>query len=153
MTTLQQKEGRNYQFDFLKPSHSLFSLFTKYVDQYSKLLNPSQELKGYLADISKDKFYIMDNITRRSEYQVHQADMKKKEEEEREAERVAYASVDWHDFVIVDTIEFVEADEFAEFPPPMDLEVLKKINLSSDVPVANPSGQLDHEHVAKKIKV
>ena len=28
---------RNYQFDFLKPQHSLFNYFTKLVEQYTKV--------------------------------------------------------------------------------------------------------------------
>ena len=31
---------------------------------------------------------------------------RKKEEEEREKERVAYAQIDWHDFVVVETVDF-----------------------------------------------
>lgn len=31
---------------------------------------------------------------------------RKKEEEEKEKERVAYAQIDWHDFVVVETVDF-----------------------------------------------
>jgi len=31
------KEQRNYQFDFLRPQHSLFNYFTKLVEQYTKV--------------------------------------------------------------------------------------------------------------------
>lgn len=44
LTQLMQKEQRNYQFDFLRPQHSLFNYFTKLVEQYTKvkllLMNP-----------------------------------------------------------------------------------------------------------------
>lgn len=38
LTQLMQKEQRNYQFDFLRPQHSLFNYFTKLVEQYTKVL-------------------------------------------------------------------------------------------------------------------
>lgn len=59
LTQLMQKEQRNYQFDFLRPQHSLFNYFTKLVEQYTKVLlahRPSQT-KAYthvvLAQIVK----------------------------------------------------------------------------------------------------
>lgn len=41
LTQLMQKEQRNYQFDFLRPQHSLFNYFTKLVEQYTKV--PGQD--------------------------------------------------------------------------------------------------------------
>ncbi|XP_042300519.1 splicing factor 3A subunit 1-like, partial [Sceloporus undulatus] len=38
LTQLMQKEQRNYQFDFLRPQHSLFNYFTKLVEQYTKVM-------------------------------------------------------------------------------------------------------------------
>ena len=37
---LMMREQRNYQFDFLRRQHPLFSYFTKLVEQYSKVLLP-----------------------------------------------------------------------------------------------------------------
>lgn len=42
LTQLMQKEQRNYQFDFLRPQHSLFNYFTKLVEQYTKVLGWAQ---------------------------------------------------------------------------------------------------------------
>lgn len=39
LTQLMQKEQRNYQFDFLRPQHSLFNYFTKLVEQYTKVIS------------------------------------------------------------------------------------------------------------------
>uniref|UniRef100_G3PDS4 Splicing factor 3A subunit 1 n=1 Tax=Gasterosteus aculeatus aculeatus TaxID=481459 RepID=G3PDS4_GASAC len=89
LTQLMQKEQRNYQFDFLRPQHSLFNYFTKLVEQYTKF----QERE------------------------------RKKEEEEREKERVAYAQIDWHDFVVVETVDF-QPNEQGHFPPPTTPEEL-----------------------------
>lgn len=37
LTNLMNREQRNYQFDFLRPQHSLFNYFTKLVEQYTKV--------------------------------------------------------------------------------------------------------------------
>jgi splicing factor 3A subunit 1 len=42
---------------------------------------------------------------------------RRKEEEALERERVAYAQVDWHDFVVVETVDF-QANEQGNLPPP-----------------------------------
>lgn len=42
----------------------------------------------------------------RVEWAKFQERERKKEEEEKEKERVAYAQIDWHDFVVVETVDF-----------------------------------------------
>ena len=42
----------------------------------------------------------------RVEWLKFQERERKKEEEEREKERVAFAQIDWHDFVVVETVDF-----------------------------------------------
>ena len=37
LAELMDKESKNFQFDFLKPAHSLFDYFTKLVEQYYKV--------------------------------------------------------------------------------------------------------------------
>ena len=46
---LAKNEAKNPQFDFLKPTHMLFSYFTALVDAYSKVLLPSDGLKAQTA--------------------------------------------------------------------------------------------------------
>src|SRR5438045_1219559 len=43
---------------------------------------------------------------------------------------VAYDSIDWHDFVIVETVEFTEADETIDLPPPMSIMELENMTLA-----------------------
>ena len=51
LTELTKREMRNPQFEFLKPTHYLFTFFTSLVDAYTKILVPSdsntQRLKVY----------------------------------------------------------------------------------------------------------
>ena len=37
LTSLMNREARNYQFDFLRPQHSLFQYFTRLLEQYTKV--------------------------------------------------------------------------------------------------------------------
>ncbi|KFM23650.1 putative splicing factor 3A subunit 1 [Auxenochlorella protothecoides] len=70
LTELASREHASPQFNFLKPTHSLFAFFTALCDAYSA------------------------------------------------ADRAAMQSIDWHDFVVVETIDFFE-DETGALPPPM----------------------------------
>ncbi|KAJ3065066.1 hypothetical protein HK102_008036, partial [Quaeritorhiza haematococci] len=130
MTSLSQREQRNYQFDFLRPNHSLFNYFTKLVEQYTKILSPPKNIKERLSGNVKNKQEILDRVMQRVEYNLYLEEQKKKAEEEADQERIAYASIDWHDFMIVDTIEFVEVDETLELPPPMSIMELESMTLA-----------------------
>nr|CAG8493374.1 4091_t:CDS:10 [Entrophospora candida] len=107
MTALSQREQRNYQFDFLRPNHSLFNYFTKLVEQYTKVLIPPKNLNEKLKTNVVNKYQILDRVM-----------------------QPAYASIDWHDFVIVETVEFTEADETIDLPPPMSIMELENMTLA-----------------------
>ncbi|KAF4520235.1 hypothetical protein B566_EDAN009960 [Ephemera danica] len=92
LTNLMNREQRNYQFDFLRPQHSLFQYFTKLLEQYTK-------------------------VKYRAEWLRHQEAQRQREAEEQEKERVAYAQIDWHDFVVVETVDY-QPFEHGHFPPP-----------------------------------
>ncbi|XP_056384640.1 splicing factor 3A subunit 1 [Hyla sarda] len=123
LTQLMQKEQRNYQFDFLRPQHSLFNYFTKLVEQYTKILIPP---KGLIIKLKKEAEYpteVLDQVRYRVEWAKFQERERKKEEEEKERERVAYAQIDWHDFVVVEIVDF-QPNEQGNFPPPTTPEEL-----------------------------
>jgi splicing factor 3A subunit 1 len=54
-------------------------------------------------------------------------------------EIVAYASIDWHDFVVVETVEFTDADEQADLPAPMSLSELENMSLAQKRLAAMPA--------------
>ena len=45
-------------------------------------------------------------VRERVEWERHQAALKQDEEEKEERERIEYTSIDWHDFSVVETIDF-----------------------------------------------
>ncbi|KAI8141428.1 Pre-mRNA splicing factor PRP21 like protein-domain-containing protein [Fennellomyces sp. T-0311] len=127
---LAQRESRNYQFDFLRPSHSLFPFFTELVNQYIKVLAPPADLKEKLKENTQNKHRILSRVKERVEWVAWVEAEKKKKADEDERERLAYASIDWHDFVIVETVEFTEADDQMDLPPPMSLSELENMSLA-----------------------
>ncbi|GFG06912.1 pre-mRNA-splicing factor sap114 [Aspergillus udagawae] len=137
MTALSQREARNFQFDFLRPQHSLYQFFTRLVDQYTILLrtegiDESTSEKSRIAELEynvKNKFHILERAKQRAEWVKYQEQQKQKKEEEDEQERIAYAQIDWHDFVVVETVLFTEADDQADLPPPTSLNDLQSASL------------------------
>lgn len=137
MTSLSQKESRNYQFDFLRPQHSLYQFFTRLVDQYADLLqvsepngkNTEQARLAELISNMNNKFLMLDRARKRAEWVRWQEQQKQKKEEEDEQEKIAYAQIDWHDFVVVETVVFTESDDQAELPPPTSLHDLQSASL------------------------
>jgi splicing factor 3A subunit 1 len=47
-----------------------------------------------------------------------------------ELHSVAFAEIDWHDYAIVQTIEFTAADAAAELPPPMSVQEVENMTLA-----------------------
>lgn len=115
LTDLMKKEERNHQFDFLRPQHSLFQYFTRLLEQYTKVLLPPKELVSKLSNEVRSG--ILEQARSRAAWHSHQARRKAADEARIEKERLAYASIDWHDFVVVETVDY-PAGEMGDFPPP-----------------------------------
>jgi splicing factor 3A subunit 1 len=103
---LLNREQRNPQFDFLKPQHYLHKFFNALVDAYTKVLMPPHDLNTKL-DALLEKYTIYEGLLDRVQWERHQQRLKDEENEE-EKERMERALIDWHDFVVVETITFDE---------------------------------------------
>ncbi|XGW11161.1 hypothetical protein V3C99_012566 [Haemonchus contortus] len=110
LTQLMTREARNFQFDFLKPQHSNFAYFTKLVEQYTKVIIPPNTILEDLRSEKENTKKLMEDVNYRVSWEKHQKNLRDKEEKEAEKERVAYASIDWHDFVVVQTVDFQPGD-------------------------------------------
>ncbi|KAK4319739.1 hypothetical protein Pmani_009394 [Petrolisthes manimaculis] len=117
LTTLMNREQRNNQFDFLRPQHSLFQYFTRLLEQYTKVLIPPKDLMKRLKEEAQSAQAVVKQVTQRVEWERHQAAVRKREEEDAERERLEYAAIDWHDFTVVETIDY-QPWEVGSFPPP-----------------------------------
>ncbi|RKF78666.1 Pre-mRNA-splicing factor sap114 [Golovinomyces cichoracearum] len=139
MTTLSQRETGNYQFDFLRPNHTLHNFFQRLIDQYSTLLRTGgvdgsarklqQPRIAELEANVKDKFHCLSRAKQRAGWFKFQDEQKQKKEEEAEKEKISYAQIDWHYFVVVETVVFTEADDQANLPPPTSLSELQFASL------------------------
>ena len=137
MTALSQKETRNYQFDFLRPQHSLYQFFSRLVDQFTLLLQAAsaEGLKAQKLRIQelennvRDRFNLLGAAKIRAAWVKYQEEQKQRKEEEAEKEKLEYAQIDWHDFVVVETVLFEEADDQADLPPPPSLNDLQSASL------------------------
>ncbi|BGP49282.1 SF3a splicing factor complex subunit [Rhodotorula kratochvilovae] len=141
---LAARESRNYQFDFLRPSHSLFGYFNRLVEQYTKILVPSKDLlarlerrAGGAPNTSTDRAIagrreVLKDAQTRVEWEKWESTRRQAAEDEAEAERIAFAEIDWQDFQVVSTIEFTENDEagIAELPAPMSLSEVENMSIA-----------------------
>uniref|UniRef100_A0A0G4F3Q9 SURP motif domain-containing protein n=1 Tax=Chromera velia CCMP2878 TaxID=1169474 RepID=A0A0G4F3Q9_9ALVE len=72
------------------------------------------------APLPKLPQQFLDRATDRFEWEANEAKKRKEKEEAEEEERVQMMQIDWHDFVIVDTIEFTLEDEHGDLGAPID---------------------------------
>lgn len=126
------REARNYQFDFLRPTHSLFSYFNQMVEQYSRVLHPPPEIMEKLALINGEggRWKFLEVARERGEWERHQREKEERRVKEKDEEAIGFAEIDWHDFAIVQTIEFTQADAQSELPPPMSIAEVEKMTLA-----------------------
>jgi splicing factor 3A subunit 1 len=114
LANLALREQRNPQYDFLKPTHMLFSYFTYLVDCYAKIAHPSSTLLQQV-EARCDWHSAMEGAVRRWQWTRAEEERKRAESGEADGERLAFQAIDWYDFAVVETIDFPE-DELLELP-------------------------------------
>ncbi|ETI46730.1 hypothetical protein F442_08856 [Phytophthora nicotianae P10297] len=110
LSGLATREQRNPQFDFLKPTHPLFAYFTALVESYTFVL-AKQDAQMKRIEEGMGRMKVLDRCVHRMEWQRTEQERKDKEAAESDAERRALAQIDWHDFVVVETINFDDDDD------------------------------------------
>ena len=110
LSQLALRELSNPEFDFLKPSSGLFSYFSAFVDSYSKILEPEKrkEVTRALNVLYGDRLKVLDRCVHRVEWNQEQLKHEESKANDTAGERVAFLQIDWHDFVVVETIQFEE---------------------------------------------
>jgi len=130
--TLTHKESNNFQFDFLRPTHSYYTYFVNLVDQYKILLDHENDKERRIEELRRnieDRFHLLGRAKQRAEYTKYQEQQKQAEEKRIEDEKREYASIDWHDFIVVATLTFDQAEDQAELAPPTSLNNLQTASL------------------------
>ncbi|KAG5245372.1 splicing factor [Salix suchowensis] len=147
LTGLTNREMNNPQFHFLKPTHSMFTFFTGLADAYSKVLMPPKGLTEKLTRSVPDMTTVLERGLHRLEWERSQEQARQKAEDEIEQERMQMAMIDWHDFVVVETIDFAD-DEDEDLPPPMTLEEVirrSKISAMDEDEIIEPGKEVEME--------
>ncbi|XP_030483117.2 probable splicing factor 3A subunit 1 [Cannabis sativa] len=146
LTGLTSREINNPQFHFLKPTHSMFMFFTSLADAYSKVLMPQKGLTEKLKKSVVDMTTVLERCVHRLEWERSQEQARQKAEDEIEQERIQMAMIDWHDFVVVESIDFAD-DEDEDLPPPMTLEeVIRRSKVTSmEEDIVEPNKEVEME--------
>ena len=93
LNALTAREARNFQFDFLRPNHSLFGYFNRLVDQYTRVLHPPKELLAKIAlhSTPEGKWDMLAEARERAAYERWRREREKRREDDQEAERSKYS--------------------------------------------------------------
>lgn len=75
-----------------------------------------------LTDILRNSAVDMTTVLDRCLHRLEREQARKKAEDDIEMERLQMAVIDWHDFVVVETIDFADNDVDQDLPAPMTLE-------------------------------
>lgn len=78
---------------------------------------------------ARGKREVLKDVEKRVEWQKWELSKRKQQEDFEEAERRAFNEIDWQDFVVVSTVEFTEADQEMDLPPPMSLREVQAMTL------------------------
>ncbi|KAF1878731.1 hypothetical protein Lal_00047402 [Lupinus albus] len=135
------------QFGFPKelPEKS-WTLLSSQHNAYSKLLMPPKGLTEKLKKSVPDMTTVLERCVNRLEWERSQEQARQKAEDEIEQERVHMAMTDWHDFVVVETMDFAD-DEDEELPPPMTIEeVIRRSKVTAmEEDIVEPGKEVEME--------
>lgn len=92
LANLSIREGHNYQFDFLRPTHSLFGYFNRLVEQYTRVLHPNKETLEQLKERTQEgaRWKTLEVGRRFAKWERNKREKDKKREDDQEAERSAF---------------------------------------------------------------
>lgn len=143
---LRSRESGNPQFEFLRPNHTFHQFFRSLVEQYKILLEEEQTVEARIEELQhniQNRFHILDRAKQRAEYVKFVNAQNAKEVKKVEDEQKLYATIDWHDFSILATVVFDEADETADLPAPALLNDLQSQSLEQKAMVSLSTRRLE----------
>jgi len=91
LANLSAREGRNYQFDFLRPTHSLFGYFNRLVEQYTKVIQPSKETLEQLQERSQEdsRWKTLEDARKHAKWEKNKREKEQRRQDDQEAEKSA----------------------------------------------------------------
>ena len=109
LASLSAREGRNYQFDFLRPTHSLFGYFNRLVEQYTKIIQPNKETLEQLKSQTQEnaRWETLEIARRHAKWERNKREKDKKRQDDQEAERCACAFIVLSDYFKLTIIQWL----------------------------------------------
>ncbi|XP_024016849.1 probable splicing factor 3A subunit 1 isoform X1 [Eutrema salsugineum] len=144
---LQSRESNNPLFQFMKPTHWMFPFFNALINVYLDVLMPPKDFKEKLRKSVADFTTVRDRCLNRLEWDRSQEQQRKKEEDEKELERVQMAMIDWHDFSAVASIDFADEEDEGLPPPTTYEDVTRKRRVSTMAEDGIVEMEMDEEEV------
>jgi len=115
---LALREWNNPSFGFLQPRHGHFAYFSSLVDAYRHILSTWSKPDADGDDLPSDLDKCLEVVAYRAEYDRDVAEREQAANEENGGTLSGAALIDWHDFVVVETIEFPVEEVVRTLPPP-----------------------------------
>ena len=110
LDSVMRKEWQNPTFSFLQPMNQHFAYFSALVDNYKKIIKRNEEHESFIKNCAYGGAagFCLEEAAYRCEYNRDIEERKREEEEKLNGNGALGGSalVDWHDFVIVETINF-----------------------------------------------
>ncbi len=118
---LSMREWTNTEFSFCQPRHAHFAYFSALVDAYRRIITEwtaaasEKSENGKTEKVQKTIQSVLEDAAYRAEYEREREQHRSQQQEDGEV-----VAVDWHDFVVVETIDFPvdEKVELSMLPPP-----------------------------------
>merc|ERR1711976_467242 len=152
LTNLTSKEKNNTEFEFLDPIHPFFPYFQKLVNAYCLCIVPPKDLMEKIECDQNMEETLLHSIGE-SEFLKQEEDRKIQKEADAEEERIQMQLIDWHRFVVLETLDFNPGEIYP--PPGFNLEQIDEIlNIDNraEIKIALAKDVLDQELIFKKDK-
>lgn len=93
LPALSAREARNFQFEFLRPTHSLFGYFNRLVEQYSRVLYPDKDMLEQLKNQAAEgsRWRTLEVAKRHAKWERNKREKDKKRQDDQEAERSEFS--------------------------------------------------------------
>ena len=117
VAALSARERSNPQFDFLKTVHPLHAYYTHVTTVYQRVMERDEVLLRWYAQCAEEDDVGLRRLLDEARWKRRKDEDEERERRTREEETETMAAIDWHSFVVVETIEF-HPDEEAYLPPP-----------------------------------
>ena len=134
LSNIANRERSNPVFEFLLGSSQRHTLFQSYLTAYEEIVNPHKNSLEILHEEVDNKLGALTIANDVAKWREDEKQRRKDKTTNEELERMRYQSIDWQDFVVVDTIEFPEE----EIKQPLRSESSGNSNQKSELKSLSP---------------